>query len=185
MKDGDIIIFPTDTVYGLATRLYDKVGLNKIYELKNRDKSKAIPILVSKIVDINQIAIYNEATLKLMTYFWPGPLTIILKTTPDFFKKTGEETVAIRVPNHYIALNVIEEFGPMRTTSVNISGESELNCLEEIKEQFEDKVTRIYGEYEGNYKGIPSTIVDMSKNELTIIREGSITLNQLNEALNR
>lgn len=185
MKDGDMIIFPTDTVYGLATRLYDDVGLKNIFELKKRDKSKTIPILVSKIVDINPIAHYNDDALKLMTSFWPGPLTIILKSTQDFFKKTGEATVAVRIPNHYIALNVIDEFGPMRTTSVNQSGERELNCLTKIKEKYGDKVFHIYGEYEGKYGGIPSTIIDMSKNELKVIREGTITFEQLTDALNK
>lgn len=174
MKKGTVIIFPTDTIYGIGCKLYDKVALERIFEIKQRDRSKHIPILVSNIVAINPIAKYDSKTLAVMQEFWPGPLTLILESTSEFFEKTGEKTIAIRIPDHYLAIDLINQLGPLRATSVNISGERPLNTYNEVKEQFGQLVDKVYGEHVGDYIGVASTIIDVSNSEIKLVREGAI-----------
>lgn len=174
MKNGDLIIFPTDTVYGLGCQVLDLEGIENIYKLKKRPKSKPIPILVSDIVSLNPICEIDKRALKLMTKFWPGPLTLILKTKKEFKKITGETTIAVRIPDHYMAQQVIKEYGPLRVTSANISGNKPLNTLEDVKIAFGSKVFKIYGEYTSDSSGVPSTIVDLTNKEIKILRQGNI-----------
>lgn len=181
MKKGDVIIFPTDTVYGLGCRLYDEKALKKIFEIKHRDPERHIPVLVENIVSINPIATYDYKTLQVMTAFWPGPLTIILNTKKEFEEITGEKTIAIRIPDHYLAIELINQFGPLRTTSVNISGEEPLNTLEDVKAAFGDQVSHVYGEFTADYIGVPSTIIDVTGDEIKVVREGAITLEEIKE----
>ncbi|MGI6781239.1 MAG: L-threonylcarbamoyladenylate synthase [Acholeplasmataceae bacterium] len=179
MEKGQVIIFPTDTIYGIGCKLYDKVALARIYEIKKRRLDKDIPILVSSIVQINFIAKYDLKTLRVMQTFWPGPLTLILESKKEFYDRTGDKTIAIRIPDHYVALELINTQGPLRTTSVNISGEPPLNNIKEIREQYSDVVDYIYGEYTDDYIGVASTVVDMTKKPIKLVREGAISFDEI------
>lgn len=185
MKRGDVIIFPTDTVYGMGCKIYDKAAIAKIYELKERSVSKHLPILIGNLVDLNTIAQYDRKTLDIMTTFWPGALTIILKTRDELIKKTGEETIAVRIPDHYLALDLISEFGPLRATSVNISGQAPLNTYEEVLESFGSKVEHIYGEHVADYIDVASTIVDVSNGSIKLVREGVIPFSDILKVYNK
>lgn len=186
MNRGDVIIFPTDTIYGIGCKLYDKMALDKIFTIKQRDPEKHIPILISQVIDLIPIAKYDFRTLLIMQKFWPGPLTIVLETTLDFYEKTGEDTIAVRIPNHDLALDLIEQNGPLRTTSVNISGQPPLNTYKEINDKFSKKVTKIYGEHVEDYIGVASTIVDATvSGQLTLIREGAILFSDILEVYNK
>lgn len=175
MNKGDVIIIPTDTVYGLATRLYDERGLEKIYEMKGRELSKQIPILISDISQLEDIASYDLFTQKVMEIFWPGPLTIVLKTREKFQEKTGEETIAVRIPNHPKALDVLQRFGPMRVTSLNKSGEPPLEDPNMIKEKFGHLVKAIFWQGDVKRSDLSSTVARISENEVEILRQGAIT----------
>ncbi len=180
MKRGDVIIFPTDTIYGIGCKLYDKNALDKIFTIKKRDPEKHIPILIGQIIDLIPIAKYDFNTLRVMQTFWPGPLTIVLETTIDFYEKTGEDTIAVRIPNHDLALELISQNGPLRTTSVNISGQAPLNTYLEVNEQFGKKVTKVYGEHVEDYIGVASTVVDATvPSNLKLIREGAISFDDI------
>lgn len=185
MEKGQVIIFPTDTIYGMGCKLYDKTALERIFEIKQRRHEKQIPILVSSIVDINPIAKYNSKTLAVMQAFWPGPLTIVLESTNEFYDKTQEKTIAIRIPNHYLALDLISEFGPLRTTSVNISGDKPLNTYDEIVIKYDGIVDHIYGEHVSDYIGTASTIVDLSGDSIKLIREGAISFDEILSIYNK
>lgn len=185
MEKGQVIIFPTNTIYGMGCKLYDKVALERIYEIKKRSHDKDIPILVSSIVQINVIAKYDSKALKIMQTFWPGPLTVILESTKEFYEKTGDKNIAIRIPDHYVALELINNFGPLRTTSVNISGEPPLNTIKEIREQYKDVVDRIYGEHVGDYIGVASTVVDLSQKAIKLVREGAISFDEILAVYNK
>lgn len=185
MKKGSVIIFPTDTIYGMASKLYDKVGLERIMDIKKRDENKQIPVLISDLVSINLIAKYDSKALEVMTTFWPGALTVILDTTPEFCKKTGEKTIALRIPNHYLAIELIHQFGPLRTTSVNISGETPLNTYQEVADKFGDVVDKIYGEHVNDYIGVASTVIDLTNSEIKLIREGAIPFSDILEVYNK
>ena len=165
---GKVIVFHTDTVYGIGALLDDEEGIEKIYKIKHRDERKILPVLCADLEQVQSIAIMNEKAMEISTH-WPGALTMILKMN-DF-----DATVACRIPNSDIARSVLKHFGPLRTTSVNISGEKELNSVEEIISVFGNEIDYIVIE-EDAVSAIPSTIVDLTQKEMKILRIGSIKL---------
>lgn len=175
---GKIICFPTDTVYGVGCILGDEEALDKIYELKNRDLSKPLAILVPNSESIKDYVkdIPNVAK-EYISKYWPGALTIIFNKKDgvcDNFTR-GLPTIGFRMPNSKVALEVLKKFGPLATTSVNISNNPPINNLEEIIEYFKDKIDYIIEDKEDVSK-ISSTIVDVSKDKVVILRQGDIKL---------
>lgn len=175
---GKIICFPTDTVYGVGCILGDNEALNKIYELKNRDLSKPLAILVPSSKSI--MPFIKECPLiakDLMDKYWPGALTIIFNKKEnccDEFTR-GLSTIGFRMPNSKIALTVLEKFGPLATTSVNISNNPPINNLNQIIEHFGDKIDYIIEDKE-IVSEVSSTIIDVSKESPIILRQGNIKL---------
>ncbi|MBO4667727.1 MAG: threonylcarbamoyl-AMP synthase [Bacilli bacterium] len=165
---GKIVIFPTDTVYGVGAIYGDENGINKIYEMKKRDFGKPLAVLCSDIRQVEEIAILPNYAYNY-TKLWPGALTIICN------KKDSKGTIAVRIPNSSIARDILSHFGPMSTTSVNYSGEKELNDIDEIYNTFFDKADYLITNKQELSK-IPSTIISCLKEEVEIIREGSIVI---------
>ena len=163
-----IIVFHTDTVYGVGGLYGDEVSAEKIYEMKKRSQSKLLPVLCGSVEQVQMLTDFNDEAIKLSKY-WPGALTMILK------KKNTDKTLAVRIPNSKIALTVLNHFGPLSTTSVNISGEKEVNSVEEIIEKFSDYIDYIVSD-EMPLSETPSTIVDVTTKEIKIIRQGSIII---------
>lgn len=163
-----IIVFHTDTVYGVGALYDDEVGIEKIYEMKKRSQSKKIPILCGNINQVEKLTHFNQNAVNLSKH-WPGALTMILN------KKNSDDTLAVRIPNSEIALKVLNYFGPLATTSVNISGEKEVNTVKEIIEKFSEYIDYIVSE-ELPLSETPSTIVDLTTNEIKILRQGSIII---------
>ncbi|MDV3196294.1 MAG: L-threonylcarbamoyladenylate synthase [Candidatus Phytoplasma stylosanthis] len=168
-----IIIFPTDTVYGMGCSIYDKESLNQIYNIKKRPLNKPIIILFSSLEQIKQIGIINEKVKKISNFFWPGPLTLIINSHKKHYQKTQEKKIGIRIPNHLLALKILKQKGPMRTTSVNISGEKPLNNYFQIVKEYHNKVNYIYDNDE-YISCLNSTIIDITTPNLSLIREGEI-----------
>lgn len=174
MPDGSIVIFPTDTTFGIACRLYDNEAFNRISQLKNNDKFN-YAVLCDTLVSINDLAFIDERAKKLMLAFWPGALTIILKSSKPHYEKTGDKKIAVRIPNHNGALSLIKKNGPLVTTSLSSEDQDLLMDLNKIKINFQDKVDFIYEEYNNFYLNMGSTTIDLSENEIKYIRIGSIT----------
>lgn len=175
---GKIIAFPTDTVYGVGALLNDLEGINKIYELKHRDNSKPLAILAPSIESILPYIEYPKVeVMELMERYWPGALTIIFNKNQEnkVLFNTEFNTIAFRIPSSNIALSILNKFGPMATTSVNISGSAPLNSYEEINNYFKDQIDYIISDVE-SLSGVSSTIIDATKNPFVVIREGSIKL---------
>lgn len=175
---GKIIAFPTDTVYGVGALLNDLEGINKIYELKHRDNSKPLAILAPSIESILPYIEYPKVeVMELMERYWPGALTIIFNKNQEnkVLFNTEFNTIAFRIPSSNIALSILNKFGPMATTSVNISGSAPLNSYEEINNHFNDQIDYIISDVE-SLSGVSSTIIDATKNPFVVIREGSIKL---------
>jgi L-threonylcarbamoyladenylate synthase len=181
MNKGELIVMPTDTVYGLAAMLYDEIALRKIYDVKGREQSKQIPLLISSIEQIKDIAIYDEKIKTLMDRFWPGALTIVMKTTDEFMRKTGESTIAIRMPKHPKALELIAKYGVLRVTSLNKSNEKPLENIVEIKKQFGNFVSKIYEQGDYPKSHVSSTVITFKNNKVIILRQGAIMLDELAE----
>ncbi len=178
MPDGSIVIFPTDTVFGIACRLYDNDALNRISTLKN-NQSFNYAVLCDTLVSVNDLAIIDERAKKLMMAFWPGKLTLILKSSKPHYEKTGDLKIAVRIPNHNSALRLIKKNGPLVTTSLSSEDQDLLMDLTKIKATFKDKVDHIYEEYNNFYLNLGSTTIDLSEDVIRYIRIGSITESQI------
>ena len=183
LKESDIIVLPTDTVYGIGCKMQATDTLARLFEIKKRPFEKAIPVLVSSIEQANEFALFSEPELKLANHFWPGALTLILKTKKEFLALLGE-TVAVRMPRHKQTLEIIRKNGPLRVTSCNISGEKPLAYSSEIKKTFKDEVQHyVFDENETTFSNLPSTIVKLFNNNPEFIRIGEISQNQILDTL--
>ncbi|MFP4186886.1 MAG: L-threonylcarbamoyladenylate synthase [Acholeplasmataceae bacterium] len=183
MKKGDVIIVPTDTVYGLAARVYDDEALQRIYRIKGRDQSKKIPVLSFNRHEVSFYARISYHGGALMTRFWPGPLTLILHSSKEYLERTGNETIAIRIPDKPVLLDILKENGPLWVTSLNKSGEPPLFDEAEIKEKYGDIVDEIHFNDDTSSSNVSSTIVDMTKPDYPILRQGTITREQIDETI--
>lgn len=179
---GRVIIFPTDTVYGIGTQIFDIEGIERIYKIKNRPLDKPLACLCANLKQIDDIAIITEDAKKLINKFLPGALTLILESKDIVKEKIGYETIGVRIPNSRIALNILEENGPMLTTSVNDSGEAPMNSYDEIVNKYNNLVDVIYDNDQPILE-IPSTVVKIDRNGLSILREGAIKKESILEIL--
>lgn len=176
---GKIICFPTDTVYGVGCLIEDEEALDKIYKLKHRDPNKPLAILVGDPIDIKPyVKEYPQNVTSWIDKYWPGALTIIFNKKENICDNVvkGKSTIGFRMPNSNIALKILKQFGPMATTSVNISNQPPLNDLNEIKSEFGNQIDYYISDIEIVSK-ISSTIVDISKEPYQILRQGDIKIN--------
>ena len=184
IHDGAVIIFPTDTVYGMGAKAFDKKGQEEIYNIKNREMNKRLSILCASIEDIEKIAYLTEDAKKLIEHYMPGPLTIILNTKKEVISDFLHETVGVRIPNHPLALRILRENGPMATTSVNLSGEAAMNDYYKIVKAFYDKVYYIYPNAEVCSE-VASTVLNLTTNPYTVLREGNLKFSEIIDFLNK
>ncbi|ARS63943.1 Threonylcarbamoyl-AMP synthase [Candidatus Nitrosomarinus catalina] len=174
IENGGVIIFPTDTVYGIGCNPYDTNAVKKIYEIKSREKIKSLPVLASSIQIVKQISIIDKFTEKIIKKYWPGPLTLILKLKDKNLKKSLnlEDKIAVRIPNSECTLKLLNKCNLLVGTSANISGESSFTnpqeCMKNVKnyDVFVDGGTI-------TSKG-ESTIIEIENEKIHIIREGAL-----------
>ena len=186
IKNGGIVVFPTETVYGIGTNGLNEEAISRLYEVKQRPTNKPISLLVSSIDMAEMVAKdITDMEYKLMEKFFPGPLTIILKKkniVPDNLTN-NTDTVGIRMPDNIIAKKLIEYANvPIATPSANISGKPSGTNIENIMEDFKDKVD-YYIDGGQSKLGIGSTIVKIENDYPLILREGSISKEQIFECL--
>ncbi len=184
IREGKLVVFPTETVYGIGANALDKQAIKKIYEAKGRPSDNPLIIHIKNIDDAKYLAeeIPKKAK-KLMEKFWPGPLTLILnKSSLVPYETTGNlETVAIRFPSNKIACALIEKAGvPIAAPSANSSGKISGTTLDMCVKDFNGKVDYIIGK-EDSKAGLESTVLDCTVDPYCILRPGVITLEQLNE----
>ncbi len=178
---NNILIFPTDTVYGMGARIDDVSSLKEIFNIKNREQNKRLAVLCYDLKQIEEIAYVTEDAKKLINKFLPGGLSIILKTKEKYINEMIGDTIAVRIPNHETALEILKD-SPYATTSVNISTEPPINDYETIISLYKDKVNKIYPNNK-KLEEISSTVINLTTKEFTIIREGKITLEQIKQVL--
>ena len=173
LENGELVAFPTDTVYGLAAG-HDH--LRKLYIAKDRPKDKRIPILLSDASNLEASAMVTPAARALAARFWPGPLTLVLVAP-----RRG--TIAFRVPANDVARRLIAASGGgLPVTSANRSGGGDSTTAQQVLEQLDGRVAIIL---DGGPTSVaqPSTVVDCTTDQITVLREGAITRAQLEEAL--
>lgn len=187
IKNGGIVVFPTETVYGIGTNGLDEIAIKQLYRVKKRPIDKPISLLVGNIPMIEMVAKdITREEYALIKAFMPGPLTIILKKKDNISNilTANEDTVGIRMPENDIALNLIKYVGgPVATPSANISGKASGTNIQNIIKDFGDSVD--YYIDGGNSKiGKASTIVKIINGEPHILRIGAITEEQIRKVLN-
>ena len=184
IKQGKIVVFPTETVYGIGTNGLDAGAVKKLYEIKQRPLNKPVTLLVSNMEMVEMLAKdITEIEYKIMKKFFPGPLTIILKKkeiVPDIVT-AGGQTVGISMPSGEIARKLVEIAGiPIAAPSANITGQSSGTNIQEIRKHFEGKADFFIDDGESEL-GISSTIVQVINGKPQILRQGSVALKEINQ----
>lgn len=176
-NDG-LIIFPTDTVYGIACNAFSDKALHNLYKAKNRSYDKPINVLVDSISKIDLVVDnINALEKELINKYFPGNLTIIFnkKDNVSDILTANKKTVGVRIPDNEIALKILSSYPyPLAVTSANISGSITGTEIKDIIDDFKDKVD-IYIDG-GKLKDIPSTIVRVEDNKIKVLREGNLKI---------
>ncbi|MFM0602027.1 L-threonylcarbamoyladenylate synthase [Streptococcus suis] len=184
LENGGAVILPTETVYGLFAQALNEDAVNRVYQLKQRPRDKAMNLNVS---NLNDIYFFSQNTPffleKLYNRFMPGPLTIILKANKNvpFWVNSGLDTVGFRLPNHEQTLRLISEAGPLIGPSANISGNESGKKFSDIQAQFPVDLPGI--EDDQALTGIDSTILDLSGQKARILRQGAISREEIQKAI--
>ncbi len=181
LKDGGVVAFPTDTVYGVGVDPFQPEAVRKLYQIKGRPIDKPIPILVGSVGDVERVAQNLQPTFsQLAEQFWPGGLTLIVeaKSLPSEVT-AGGNTVGVRMPDHPLALALLQRFGgAIATTSANRSDEPPATSAEEVQSELGGLVNIIL---DGGPTAtrIASTVLDLAVSPPQIRRQGGISMDQL------
>ncbi len=181
LRRGELVAFPTDTVYGLGAHSRLPRAIEQIYIVKGRREEKGIPLLLADLDSLSEVVIaVPEVARRLARAFWPGGLTLILSKKPTVPTAVSRDpTVAVRIPNHPLTLALIRKVGaPLATSSANRSGEPSLTTAQDVWAVFDGQVAAIIdgGETPG---GIASTIVDCTVQPPKILRVGAIPVEEI------
>lgn len=188
LKKEGIVIFPTETVYGIGGNACSCNVIKKIYNIKQRPQQKALTVLVKNIQEIEKYAeIKDEIEKKIINNFMPGPITIILKKKSSSGLDTvtaNNETIGVRIPDNSIIKTILEKCDfPIAAPSANISGRPSATKLEDAKKDFDGKVDALIDGGECKEK-VSSTIVQVIDGKIEILREGTITVEEIKKKIN-
>jgi len=174
LKEGGLIIYPTDTVYGIGCDIFNKEAVERVFSIKNEDQKKLLSFVCPDLKDISKYAKVSDASYKIMRKLLPGPYTFILPASKEAPKIlwTKRKTVGIRIPDNPIALTLAKELGyPILSTSVTNRKGDILFDPSEIQAIFDPSVDLMLSV--GSLGSTPSTIIDLSNDEPEIIRKGA------------
>lgn len=183
IQKGGIVAFPTETVYGVGIHFDDEEALERLMEAKNRDYSKAITLMVADKKDISQYAYISSQAQKMIDQFMPGMITLIFKKKESVRDSmtNGKSTIGIRIPDSEFVLSLLKKVGPMLVTSANLSQHPNTTSTQEVLNQLDGRIDLVVdGKTSDN---IASTVVDVSQDEIKILRDGKITKEQIEEAI--
>ncbi|HFI0175662.1 TPA: L-threonylcarbamoyladenylate synthase [Streptococcus suis] len=184
LENGGAVVLPTETVYGLFAQALNEEAVNHVYQLKQRPRDKAMNLNVSNLNDIYFFSQNPPHYLeKLYNRFMPGPLTIILKANENvpFWVNSGLDSVGFRLPKHEKTLRLISETGPLIGPSANVSGQESGKEFTKLLSQFSEKLEGIADDEA--LTGIDSTILDLSGLKARILRQGSISREEIQAAV--
>ena len=188
LANGGVVGIPTDTLYGLAACAFNESAVLKVFELKGRPDGMALPLLLSEAEDAKKCA--EEVPLDAITlaeHFWPGALTLVLRKGAEvpYAVTAGLDTVALRVPDHPVPRAVSRALGaPITGTSANLSGRPGLTSAAAVRAEFGDAIDFVldWGDAPG---GVASTILDLCGGEMRVLREGAVSQEDIDAALNQ
>jgi L-threonylcarbamoyladenylate synthase len=187
LNNNGTVVFPTETLYGLAALSTNKKAVKKVYSIKQRPQEKLLPVIVGSMEQAKKYFIFNSNDLKLAQAFWPGPLSLVLKTrSKKIAAALGSNILAVRYPDNSIAASLAELSGaPITSTSANSSGQPGCFTIAVVKEQFAGinggKSTQPDFYLNGGplKRSLPSTIVRTKKNAIEVIRAGKTPLEKI------
>lgn len=176
-RRGELIVFPTDTVYGIGTRPDDPAATARLFEAKRRPHDLELPVLVPTVQAGRAVAVFDERAERLAVALWPGPLTLVLPRGADAsgWDLGGDPaTVGVRAPHHPLALALLADTGPLAVTSANLSGTPPAETCDQLQGIFGDRVS-VYLCQEVCGAGVASTVLDLAHGPARILREGSLS----------
>ena len=183
VRDGGVIVLPTDTVYGIGTIATNPAAITRLLAAKGRDRQMPPPVLVSSVKSIDELCVeVPEAAYRLAHAYWPGALTLILRARPDLGWDLGDTngTLAVRMPNHKSTLALLHATGPMAVTSANTTGNPPAITLEEARGYFADRVDA-YVDGGPSVVGTASSIIDLAHGQARAVRVGALSLEELSK----
>jgi tRNA threonylcarbamoyl adenosine modification protein (Sua5/YciO/YrdC/YwlC family) len=178
---GELVVVPTDTVYGLAADAFNAAAVQALLDAKGRGRQSPPPVLIPNVDSLYALAeSVSDRALKLAEKFWPGPLTIVVRAQPSLQWDLGETkgTVALRVPNNKIALALLSETGPLAVSSANLTGEAAATSVSQAFSYLGEKVA-VYLDGGASEIGESSTILDLTGEKVRVIRAGAIAREEL------
>jgi len=174
LRQGGVIIYPTDTTYGIGCDIFNRKGVKKIFQIKQRDSRKPFSFICSDLAEISNYAQVSNFAFKIMKRHLPGPYTFVLEATkivPDSLS-TKQKTVGVRIPENMICQEIVRELGhPLVTTSANISGEETPQDPLEINDLMGRMVDLVVDG--GILLAEASTVISLVDDEIEVLREGS------------
>ena len=184
IRSGEVIAFPTDTVYGIGASAFQREAIEKIYQIKDRSHLKAIPILVADPADLQRITPPLSPTARrLVNRFWPGALTLVLPILPSLPRiLSPTPTIGVRIPDHTTVRELLRVVGPLAATSANLSGDNPALNADQVEANLGSRIQLILdgGKVPG---GIPSTVVDCSGDQPVLLREGPLSWGEITDFL--
>lgn len=175
LKQGGVVVYPTDTTYGLGCDIFNRKGIKKIYQIKQRDPRKPFSFICNDLAEVSNYAQVSNFAFKILKRHLPGPYTFVLEATkivPESLT-TRQKTVGIRIPDNTISRLIVQELGhPLVTTSANISGENVIQDPEMIDAKMEKMVDIVVDG--GVSMGVESTVISLlDGDEIKVLREGA------------
>jgi L-threonylcarbamoyladenylate synthase len=188
VEAGDCVVLPTDTVYGIGVDAFSGNAVQRLLDAKGRGRDMPPPVLISEPSLIRALAVeVPQQARDLIERHWPGALTVICKIQPSLRMDLGdsEDTIALRVPDHELAREILRRTGPMAVSSANLSGQpAALTCDEAIDQLGDSVAVYLDGGELAATGGMPSTIVDFTRSsDGEVLRVGAISLDTLRETL--
>jgi len=176
LRGGKIIVFPTDTVFGIGCDPFNEEAVAELYALKKRPEEKSIPVLVDSIETAQELGEISEECLKILKKYWPGALTVVVNKKAKFAENlTNSNTIALRMPNHEDLLELIHEAGgALATTSANVSGKPPTLSYDEAYALFAESAAMVLPGV--ITEGVASTVVDCTTDDFAVLREGPVRI---------
>jgi L-threonylcarbamoyladenylate synthase len=185
LRRGELVVLPTDTVYGIAAEAFDPVAVDGLLKAKGRGRDMPPPVLVGTVRAAMALVMDLADTGKdLIDEFWPGGLTLVCRSSPTLVWDLGETkgTVAVRMPLHHVALDLLKKTGPLAVSSANVSGQPPATTADEAMAQLGDSVS-VYLDAGPCPGDVPSTIVDLTGSVPRLLRRGVISVERLQEVV--
>ncbi|MFC6153774.1 L-threonylcarbamoyladenylate synthase [Nocardioides yefusunii] len=185
IRAGDLVVLPTDTVYGIAADAFEAASVQKLLDAKGRGRQMPPPVLISSPSTVDALATdVPEFARTLIAHFWPGALTLVCHQQPSLQWDLGEThgTVAVRLPMDSVALAILERTGPLAVSSANLSGQPAALDADAAFEMLGESVA-VYVDAGPSQGGTASTIIDVTGESARILRLGALSVEQIKEAL--